>query len=796
MVSSTDNNTLRRRVLIGAVVVLSATAFVLVLMMFQNPSGRLAQEVEKTRIELRNKGFKTELSDFDMTEPKGRRAFQDALTTFSATYSQGKRIEFPAMMPSVGTNSTIVVWRMEQFRTDSGTKPWPEAVWNSPPGMESQTTELISLEKICTLLTGTERIRFNLDSSAGSSLLLPHLAQLRSLQQILGLQMLCDLHSGKSNEAWTNLLASTRLVTAWDVEPIDISQMVRLSLAHTDYNLTWQALQHKEWPEAKLAQLQLEWESLNFFTNLPEAANFAGTSAADFCRQDRLKPSSGASTLPQLLRMALRSPQNAWYSIKFNWNDSLYKNRDSYVDEKNLLLHYSERKAAITKAIESPVWEEMKKLPGITNSIEFQSRFSSRMQSMLNTRNIVGGMQRRPDGILGRVAESETRRRLLVTAIALERYRNEHGVYPSQLNELLPYFLKELPVSFTDGKPLRYQPTTDGRYWMYSPGTDGVDHGGSMFSTGQGTSESPVFDPSSAFRYGMTGSGDIIWSLPATAEEESQVMRIEKAARLTKLEHQQMRQDTEWWKNTRQRQSEVDRILRLGSMPQKTEPKFNGKPLSEMLRNITPSGTNKLTLNQMLVLNQVVTGEEPERITFLFPMKYEAVTNIARLDLFVDPTDANDNEVSSAALATRLECDTNGNCRLIWNTLFEPPGKHALQAAIIFETNPNENIVGPIAPFTVGNLCQFSASSMNFDKELGSPLHAKLQESNATYVIEIKSQRGEPLKVITGQTSDGFIRENWDLIQDNGKRFREDDFDTVFHVTLTGSGRTQTFRGP
>ena len=86
---------------------------------------------------------------------------------------------------------------------------------------------------------------------------------------------------------------------------------------------------------------------------------------------------------------------------------------------------------------------------------------------------------------LGRAAEAEARRRLMVSAIALERYRGRHGSYPGDLQALVPELLPSPPLDFMDGKPLRYRLGSDGRFVLHSVGLDCVDNGGEMPSAGQ-----------------------------------------------------------------------------------------------------------------------------------------------------------------------------------------------------------------------------------------------------------------------------------------------------------------------
>jgi hypothetical protein len=40
------------------------------------------------------------------------------------------------------------------------------------------------------------------------------------------------------------------------------------------------------------------------------------------------------------------------------------------------------------------------------------------------------------------------------------------------------------------------------------------------------------------------------------------------------------------------------------------------------------------------------------------------------------------------------------------------------------------------------------------------------------------------------------IKVHWDLLDDHGSRWTNEAFDSVFQVTLLGSGRSQTLKGP
>jgi hypothetical protein len=108
---------------------------------------------------------------------------------------------------------------------------------------------------------------------------------------------------------------------------------------------------------------------------------------------------------------------------------------------------------------------------------------------------------------LQKAARTETHRNLVVTVLALERYRLRHGAYPPALSALVPELLRKTPRDFMDGQPLRYRANDDGTFLLYSIGDDGKDDGGDSTPT---KNRSPV-----SFWNGR----DYVWPAAAKPEE-------------------------------------------------------------------------------------------------------------------------------------------------------------------------------------------------------------------------------------------------------------------------------------
>jgi len=86
-----------------------------------------------------------------------------------------------------------------------------------------------------------------------------------------------------------------------------------------------------------------------------------------------------------------------------------------------------------------------------------------------------------PAGI--RVAQaycrSQAQLRAAIVALAVERFRREHGRWPNSLAELVPGKLPQVYVDPYDGKPLRYR-RNKGGVVIYSVGPDKIDDGGNL----------------------------------------------------------------------------------------------------------------------------------------------------------------------------------------------------------------------------------------------------------------------------------------------------------------------------
>jgi hypothetical protein len=412
---------------------------------------------------------------------------------------------------------------------------------------------------------------------------------------------------------------------------------------------------------------------------------------------------------------------------------------------------------------------------------------------MMNLQRTSMAFERQGSSFLGRAAEAEAERRILITAIALERHREKYGSCPKTLADLTPEFLQSPLPDFMDGQPLRYRLTDDSHFLLYSAGQDCEDNGGKILNPEDRMAALREFRST-----GIAPEADIVWPLPADMAEINAVQQREQTVRENRADEMEEMQANAEWDFTSKRQAEVGKLLAQSAKFVSPDTMYHGRPLTEILQNVNSAGTNHLSLAELLTPHQIITGAEPETVTFDIPIAYDVLTNVGSLDLYVDPATDTDSDVGAYALQCDSSRATNGDCLLAWSTIYECPGKHALTVGLTLNDLPpdKQDFGGFMLPFDVTNLCQFSLSSAHFDPETGATWRARLPEKNASYIVECNTTNGAHLKTLAGTTTDGVIKLHWDLVDDHGQRFTNDFFNSVFHITLPDSGRSQTLRGP
>jgi|SRR5579884_94176 len=231
-------------------------------------------------------------------------------------------------------------------------------------------------------------------------------------------------------------------------------------------------------------------------------------------------------------------------------------------------------------------------------------------------------------------------------------------------------------------------------------------------------------------------------------------------------------------------------ICARGEMSRPLDLKIEGRPLSQILNNEAASGPPQ-SLNKLLSLREVTNTQE-DTIAFEVPLSYDAVTNIGTLRLLCD-ADPNE-KPGSEAIVQKFERATNGNCRLIWDTSYDPPGQHFLQAELVIYrwhshfqhgnyVEQETSLRGPLFPFLSTNTLQYFLHADTYT-DYGAFFHVKLAQRVGSYSLKLTTLSGGHIHTITGSTTNGIVEVHWDLLDDQGKRYAGQSLNTSWEITF------------
>lgn len=119
-----------------------------------------------------------------------------------------------------------------------------------------------------------------------------------------------------------------------------------------------------------------------------------------------------------------------------------------------------------------PEIEAWRKRLGTTRSASWlPGEFRPNALGLALYRSLCAGLERMTEtrchlAVLGAVTQA---------MLGLKAYKTRHGRLPQTLDDLVPEYLKAVPVDAFDGKPIRYDPA---KRILYSVGKDGADDGG------------------------------------------------------------------------------------------------------------------------------------------------------------------------------------------------------------------------------------------------------------------------------------------------------------------------------
>jgi hypothetical protein len=323
-----------------------------------------------------------------------------------------------------------------------GTAPLPDRGKPLPEAMAQAISQCLTSNQVClSLLHEAAGIR---DCDHGwdwrqSATGMPQFADVRHCAQLLALGAIYYSHTGDPNAAARCIEDGLRLADSLRREPAIISYLVRIACDGLALGNLDRSLNAATFTDGQLAELDKALAATADTLDLTPPMITERCIMIETCRDPSLAAGTGQGTGPRILPGMTR----------MGISDTLNYMGDCIEASK---LPPTERLAGFRAAA-----KKLDDLPFLHILIKTLAPATSR------------------------VAELDLRAHvhldLARTALAIERHRLATGKVPERLEDLVPQYLKDVPVDPFDGRPIRYKRTEPG-YRLYSILGDGQDNGG------------------------------------------------------------------------------------------------------------------------------------------------------------------------------------------------------------------------------------------------------------------------------------------------------------------------------
>jgi hypothetical protein len=307
-----------------------------------------------------------------------------------------------------------------------------------------------------------------------------HLAETKRMAQKLETETMSDLHEGDTTSAVKDVRAMLALAKSLDDEHFIISELVQIAIAAMAVPVTWDVLQSPNLTDGQLAQLENDWNALDFIQ--------ADENALEMERVMRLmsvaKWRASEMAMKQMMNGG-RTPatESSFDEAKDAVQIFIWRYWWSYPDELRRLkfdeaVLKTVRDMRINHAFQAVLQHQTKELDALLPSKARDKSSSSSGDSSQDMHTLLSQSAASLSAVSRRLIPIEAARQITVTAIAMKRYQLKHGNYPPDLDSLVPEFVPSVPFDPVDGQPLRYRPKADGTFLLYSIGEDGKDDNG------------------------------------------------------------------------------------------------------------------------------------------------------------------------------------------------------------------------------------------------------------------------------------------------------------------------------
>ncbi len=257
--------------------------------------------------------------------------------------------------------------------------------------------------------------------------LLPHLDHARKVTFLLELDAMAQAQDGDMKGAFRSCHAMLNAARSVGDEPLMISQLVRVACIALTMHATQRTLAQGQPDTEDLARLQQALEDEERFPRLSTC--FRGERAFMHEQFDAIE--SGDVAIADLgTHRALRSESVFGFA-----------ERDLVRNEHPTMLTlwgHAVQIATLPSTQRAGAIEEL--------NADMRAQGGTLTRLFWPKLSVIEDAAKRADGST----------RCAITALAAERYRQDHGAFPEDLAQLVPHYLQAIPLDPQDSKPLRY----------------------------------------------------------------------------------------------------------------------------------------------------------------------------------------------------------------------------------------------------------------------------------------------------------------------------------------------------
>jgi hypothetical protein len=295
---------------------------------------------------------------------------------------------------------------------------------------------------------------------------------LREAANALSDAVILELHRSEPDRTLTNLVSLIRLSRQHQDHYRLVTQMIRTAITRQAVEASWQALQWPSWTDAQLKLIQTELAQCSLLDPVVHAIELERAVGLHWYA---VLEQEGTSGLTQAIagprakgRVRLVEQLHTWLWRRL-WQDD---------DLHFFLEHHQANLVALRGLARGEACVPL--LKSLSEANDFESSLTREFLGFRYTLGLFSAAALPNYRLaLDTVAQTETRRRLALIAIALERFRLRHGKWPRGLGTLVPECISGLPPDPYSAAPFRYRTDGNGPPWLYSVGPNGRDDGGS-----------------------------------------------------------------------------------------------------------------------------------------------------------------------------------------------------------------------------------------------------------------------------------------------------------------------------